>query len=141
VFGEQSKKTRIFTPALEAGRIACQKTCARCHTLTLTGRQGNPDERPEIGSLSEADRQFIASLGGTVPPLVGKIFLEHWGSATAAQLVDRFQQARFSFKEAGLTDDEEIVNITAYILSLNGAKPGDRPLTRMTDTVVNSALE
>jgi hypothetical protein len=29
--------------------------------------------------------------------------------------VARFQEAKFSFEEAGLTDDEEIVHITAYV--------------------------
>jgi hypothetical protein len=105
------------------------------------GRQGNPDERPAISSLSEADRKFIADYNDRVPPLAGKVFLQRWGDKTAAQLVARFQEAKFSFKEAGLTDDEDIVRITAYVLQVNGAKPGDKPLTRETAAAVNSVLE
>ena len=106
--------SRIFTSAQAvAGRVAYEKSCGRCHTLTLMGRQGNPAERPTVNPLSDADRKFIADYDNGVPPLAGKAFLERWGSKTAAQLVARFQEAKFLFKEAGLTDDEDIVRITA----------------------------
>jgi hypothetical protein len=105
------------------------------------GRQGNPDERPTISSLSEADRTFIGEFNDRVPPLAGKVFLQRWGSKTAAQLVARFQEAKFSFKEAGLTDDEDIVRITAYVLQVNGAKPGSQALTRETGAAINSVVE
>jgi hypothetical protein len=104
------------------------------------GRQGNPEERPIVSSLSQEDRQFIGNNGGRVPPLAGKVFLERWGSKTAAQLVARFQEAKFSFEEAGLTDDEGIVHITAYVLQANGAKPGPEPLTRATKVIVSSTI-
>jgi hypothetical protein len=105
------------------------------------GRQGNVDERPTVSSLSEADQKFIADYNNRVPPLAGKAFLQRWGSKTAAQLVARFQEAKFSFKEAGITDDEDIVRITAYVLQVNGAKPGSQALTRETGTAINSAVE
>ena len=142
VSGRQSERARIFTSSQAvAGRAAYEKSCGRCHTLSLMGRQGNAEERPPLSSLSEADRKFIADYDDRVPPLAGKAFLERWGSKTAAQLVARFQEAKFSFKEAGLTDDEDIVRITAYILEVNGAKPGSQPLTRGTATVVSSVIE
>jgi hypothetical protein len=103
------------------------------------GRQGKPGERPAVSSLSEADRQFINNYGGRVPPLAGEVFLQRWGSKTAAQLVARFQEAEFSFEEAGLTDDESIVDITAYVLQVIGAKAGSRRLTRTTEAIVSSA--
>jgi len=131
----------VFTSAqAESGRAAYEKSCGRCHTLTLMGRQGNPDERPTVSSLSEADRKFLADFANRVPPLAGKEFLERWGSKTAAQLVARFQEARFSFREAGLTDDEDIVRITAYVLQVNGAKPGSQALTRDTRAAVSSLI-
>ena len=142
VSGQQSNEGGIFTSAqAAAGRVAYEKTCGRCHTLTLMGRQGNPNERPTVSSLSDADQKFIANAGGRVPPLAGKIFLQHWGSKTAAQLVTRFQEARFSFEEPGLTDDELIVDITAYVLQVNGAKAGAQILKRTTTTVINSVVE
>lgn len=140
--GQLPNRVRIFTPAQAvAGRVAYEKSCGRCHTLTLLGRQGSPEERPAISSLSEADRKFLADYDDRVPPLAGKAFLARWGAKTAADLVARFQEAKFSFKEAGLTDDEDIVRITAYVLQVNGAKPGSQALTRTTSTAVNSAVE
>jgi mono/diheme cytochrome c family protein len=140
--GEQSGRDRIFTSAqAAAGRVAYEKTCGRCHTLTLMGRQGKEDERPRVAALSDADRKFIADYDDRVPPLAGKAFLARWGSKTAAELVARFQEARFSFKEAGLTDDEDIVRITAYVLQVNGAKPGGQALTRGTSVPVNLVVE
>ena len=121
--------------------MAYEKTCGRYHTLTLMGRQGNPDERPIVGSLSEADQKLIENYGCRVPPLAGKVFLQRWGAKTAAPLVTRFQEARFSFAEAGLTDDEDIVRIMAYVLQVNGAKAGSQALTRGTSTVINSIVE
>jgi hypothetical protein len=91
----------------------------------IVGRQGNPDERPTLISLSEADQKFISDYNGRVPPLTGKAFFQRWGAKTAAQLVARFQEAWFSFTEAGLTDDEDIVKITAYVLKMN-AKAGNQ---------------
>lgn len=123
------------------GRVAYEKSCGRCHTLTLMGRHGDPDERPTVTSLSDADRKFLADFDNRVPPLAGKAFLQRWGSKTAAQLVARFQEAKFSFKEAGLTDDEDIVRITAYVLEVNGAKPGSQALTRATVVTINSVVE
>lgn len=103
------------------------------------GRQGKPEERPLVTSLSQADQQFIRNYNGRVPPLAGEVFIQRWGSKTAAQLVARFQEAKFSFEEAGLEDDESIVDITAYVLQVNGAKAGSQRLTRTTDAIVSSA--
>ena len=140
VFGQSPKGGGIFTTQqAAAGRVAYEKTCGRCHTLTLMGRQGKPEELPAVSSLSEADQQFIRNSNGRVPPLAGEVFLQRWGSKSAAQLVSRFQEAKFSFEEAGLTDDESIVDITAYVLQVNGAKPGSQRLTRSTLTTVSSA--
>jgi hypothetical protein len=142
LFGQQSDGSRIFTPEQAgAGRVAYEKSCGRCHTLTLMGRQGDPDERPTIDSLSDADRKFLADFNNRVPPLAGKVFLQRWGSRTAAQLVARFQEAKFSFQEAGLTDDDDIVRITAYVLKVNGAKPGNQALTKETAVAVNAVVE
>ena len=102
VSGQQSNGGGIFTSAQAAsGRVAYEKTCGRCHTLALTGRQGNPEERPMVSSLSEADRKFIENYGGRVPPLAGKVFLQRWAAKTAAELVARFQEAKFLFAAAG----------------------------------------
>ncbi|HWF11039.1 MAG TPA: c-type cytochrome [Bryobacteraceae bacterium] len=139
VSGQQSNGAGVFTSAqADTGRAVYEKTCGRCHTLTLMGRQGKPEERPAVASLSAADQKFIGNYNGRVPPLAGAAFLDRWGSKTAAQLVARFQEAKFSFDEAGLTDDERIVDITAYVLQVNGAKAGSERLTRTTGATVSS---
>lgn len=142
VRGQQSHRGSIFTSAqAAAGRVAYDKSCGRCHTYSLMGRRGNPDELPAVSALSEADRKFLADYDNRVPPLAGKDFLQRWGSKTAAQLVARFQEAKFSFDQAGLTDNEDIVRITAYVLQVNGAKPGSQALTRDTPNPVKSVVE
>jgi len=127
----------IFTLAqAEAGRAASEQTCGKCHTPALLGRKGQPGELPPITSLSASYQEFIGPRG-FVPPLAGKIFLDRWGAKTAAQLIARFQETADYFlpKDA---DRETTVNITACVLQLNGAIPGNRPLTRTTEVVVNS---
>jgi hypothetical protein len=107
----------------------------------VDGASGRPDERPTVSSLSNADGKFIADSDNRVPPLAGKAFLQRWGSKTAALLVARFREAKFSFKEAGPTDDEDIVRITAYVMQVNGAKPGSQALTRAAAVTLNSVVE
>jgi hypothetical protein len=38
-------------------------------------------------------------------------------------------------------DKDTVVKITAYVLKMNGAKPGTEPLTRTTNVVINSIVE
>jgi len=136
---QQPTSSHIFTSAqADAGRLVYERTCGQCHTNTLMGRKGDPSELPPISSLSASYQKFIGPRG-FVAPLAGKIFLERWGNKTAAQLIARFQETVDDpyFKFEGF-DDETTVNITAYILQVNGAQPGTERLTRATDTVVNS---
>ncbi len=138
---QQPVQPAVFTSAqAEAGRVDYERTCGQCHTPTLLGRKGGADahELPPIQSLSEYYQKFIGPKGW-VPPLAGPVFMSRWGSRTAAQLIARFQETVDSF---GFEDDREFtVNVTAYILHVNGARAGRQPLTRTTDTVVNSLTE
>src|SRR5436190_3638358 len=129
----------VFTSAqAEAGRLAFERTCGKCHTNTLMGRKGDPGELPPLSSLSASYQKFIGPRG-FVAPLAGKVFLDRWGGKTAAQLIARFQETvddpYFQFEDM---KDETTVNITAYVLQVNGAKAGSELLTRSTDIVVNS---
>jgi hypothetical protein len=142
VTGQQPATLTVFTSAqAEAGRIAYENSCGKCHTHTLLGRKGEDGELPSVASLSAPYQKFI----GTpirVPPLAGKVFLSRWGQKTAAELIARFQVTAsdpfFTFE--GM-DDDTVVNITAYVLKINGAKTGTQPLTRTTSAVVNSVVE
>ena len=128
-----------FTAAqAEAGQVAYERTCGQCHTTTLMGRKGDPGELPPLTSLSESYQKFIGPRG-FVAPLAGKVFLARWGAKTAAQLIARFQETVDDpyFKFENMTDDTT-VEITAYVLQVNGAKAGSQALTRSTDVVVDS---
>jgi len=135
--GQEPAPSGIFTAAqAESGREAFQSTCGKCHTPTLLGRKGEPGELPPLSSLSSAYQKFIGPRG-FVPPLAGKIFIDRWGSTTAAELIARFQETVPYFPPEGM-NDETTVNITAFVLQVNGAKAGARPLTRTTDAIVRS---
>jgi hypothetical protein len=130
--GQQSSPSGAFTSAqAEAGRVAYENTCGKCHTSTLLGRKGDPKELPPISSLSVSYQDFVKGAGGLVRPLAGKDFIHRWGSRTVAELTRHIQETVMAFPPEGKID-QTAVNITAYVLSVNGAKAGSQPLTRTT---------
>jgi len=136
---QHSRSSGVFTSAqAAAGRIAYERTCGQCHTNTLMGRKGDPGELPPLSSLSASYQKFIGPRG-FVAPLTGKVFIDRWGGKTAAELIARFQETVDDpvLKFEGM-NDETTVNITAYILQVNGAKAGAQPLTRTTSVIVSS---
>jgi len=107
----------------------------------LLGRKGDTGELPPVSSLPAAYQKFIGN-PNHVPPLAGKDFLARWGQKTAAELIARFQvTASDKFFQFEGIDDDTTVNITAYVLQVNGAKAGAQPLTRNTGAVVNSLIQ
>ncbi len=138
VTGQPAPPAAFTAAQAEAGRAAFGNTCAKCHTATLRGRKGDPDELPPVRSLSAAYQEFIGPRG-YVAPLAGKYFVDRWGSKTAAQLIARFQETVDSFPPEGM-DEETTVNITAYILQVNGARAGNRPLTRSNGEIVSTLV-
>lgn len=142
VTGQQPATLPVFTSAqAEAGRMAYENSCGKCHTSTLLGRKGEDGELPPVSSLSAPYQKFIGT-PNRVPPLAGKVFLSRWGQKTAAELIARFQiTASDPFFQFEGMDDDTVVKITAYVLQRNGAKPGTQPLTRTTSAVVNSLVE
>lgn len=137
--GQQPTPSGVFTSAqAEAGRRAYENTCGKCHTNTLLGRNGDKGELPPISSLSASYQKFIGPRG-FVRPLTGKVFIDRWGGKTAAELIARFQETADDpyFQFEGM-NDETTVNITAYVLQVNGARAGTQPLTRTTGVIVSS---
>ena len=136
---QQRTSSGIFTSAqADAGRVGYERTCGKCHTSTLMGRKGDPGELPPLSSLSASYQKFIGPRG-FVAPLAGKVFIDRWGAKTAAQLIARFQKTVDDpyFQFEGI-NDETTVNITAYVLLMNGARAGIAPLTRTTGIIVSS---
>src|SRR5262245_50283832 len=105
--------------------------CADCHAKSLTGRNGDKDETPELSSLPEAQQATIRNYGGKVPQLAGPKFIARWGARSTKdfswEMMDRF---------SGPLNEETQLNIMAYILQLNGASPGPQPLARSTDVEI-----
>ena len=140
--GQQPATPAVFTAAqAEAGRTAYEHSCGQCHTSRLQGRKGEDGELPPVASLPAAYQKFIGN-PVHVPPLAGKVFLSRNGQKTVAEIVDQFQRtARTPIFQFEGMKEEDIVNITAYVLEVNGAKPGNQTLTKTTAVVINSIIE
>jgi alcohol dehydrogenase (cytochrome c) len=85
-----------------AGRATYQTNCAICHVADLGGR-------------NEA------------PQLAGSNFIGQWGDRTAGELIAFIEATMPPNNPHGL-GEESYVNLAAFILSANGAQPGNQPL-------------
>ncbi len=93
-----------FTAAqAEAGRAAYTANCASCHNADLTG-------------------------SGNAAPLAGGVFMGGWSNRTTQDLVGFMQGAMPPTNPGGLTE-AAYLDISAYILQYNGARPGTQALT------------
>ena len=142
VTGQQTPAPAVFTGAqAEAGRAAYENSCGRCHTYTLLGRNGAEGELPPLTSLPEPFLKFIGPRKH-VPALIGKDFVMKYGQKTLAEMFTLFRGAADTTPVSELhMSDDTLVNITAYILRSNGAKPGNQPLTAKTSALFNSVVE
>jgi hypothetical protein len=132
----------VFSAAqAEAGRAAYEKSCGQCHTYSLRGRKGEEGEAPPAASLPDSYLKFIGPRM-RVPALVGKDFVVKYGQKPAADMFTLFRGAADTTPVSELhMSDDTLVNITAYILQMNGAKPGNQALTRTTSVVFNAILD
>src|SRR5580658_4421051 len=93
-----------FTAAqANAGRAAYEANCAGCHGADLGGR-------------NDASQ------------LAGGLFMGSWGNRTTADLLS-FMQGSMPPGNPGRLGEETYLNLAAFILSSNGARAGDQPLT------------
>lgn len=140
ISAQQKPPLAGFTAAqAEAGRVAYEKTCVRCHTTSLMGRKGAAGELPTLESLSADDQEFIRKFG-PVPALAGPAFLARWRDKTVAQTIARINEAVRAFPPDG-RKDQTAAEITAYALQVSGAKPGDRPIATNMDLTVGALVE
>src|SRR5882672_5985097 len=77
--GQATDRPAVYTPEqAEAGRLALKTNsfgvCTDCHTMALTGRNGDVGELPSVRSLPEDAQKTINVYGGKVPALVGPEF-------------------------------------------------------------------
>ncbi len=105
--------TGPFTAAqADAGRAAYQKNCAGCHGGDLGGR-------------NDASQ------------LAGSLFMGSWGGRTTSDLVG-FMQGAMPPGNAGGLGEATYLNIAAFILDSNGARPGPQPLTATATVGIRS---
>jgi len=109
--GAQQRPAGPYTAEqASAGRAAYQTNCAACHAPDLSGREG--------------------------PQLAGANFMTQWGDKTAADLIG-FMRATMPPGGATLPGDTYI-NLAAFILDANSARPGDRALTADSNVSIRS---
>jgi hypothetical protein len=125
----------VFSTAqAEAGKKAFQSTCGFCHTGSLLRRTGDPGELPPVESLPPAMRDVVLGAKGQVPPLAGSDFMARWGSRSTQALANRIREAVGGFRPEG-AGPETYVDLTAFVLKSNGAKPGEKTLVPDAGTV------
>jgi mono/diheme cytochrome c family protein len=131
---QQSAPPAIFTAAqAAAGKAAYESSCNRCHTDALVGRDGT-GEIPEIAQPYKGRIPPLAGANSAFPP-----FMTKWGPRTTNALYKRISEAVPAFPPPGLTVNEELgLDITAYVLQVNGARPGTQPLTTATEVEIRS---
>lgn len=118
----------VYTEAqATAGGLAYESSCAKCHTGALIGRDGT-------GEIPA----FLKTYAGKIPPLAGANaafppFLTKWGPRTTKDLFTRIGGAVGGFPPPDRRLDEELfLQLTAYVLKVNGAPSGTQPLTAGT---------
>jgi S-disulfanyl-L-cysteine oxidoreductase SoxD len=134
LMAQQSGPTGVFTAAqAAAGRAAYESSCNRCHTDTLIGRDGT-GEIPEIAQPYKGKIPPLAGANAAFPP-----FMTKWGPRTTSALFKRISEAVPAFPPPGRAINEELgLDITAYVLQVNGARPGTQPLTATTEVEIRS---
>jgi alcohol dehydrogenase (cytochrome c) len=104
--GQQPANGPFTQAQADAGRTAYQTSCAACHGDDLGGRND-------------------------ASALAGGLFLGSWGSRTTADLLG-FMQGSMPPGNPGGLGEATYLNIAAFLLSSNGARPGNQPLTVAT---------
>src|SRR5690348_17323857 len=112
VTGQQTAAGPYTAAQAAAGRTAYQASCGMCHGADLSG-------------LNNASA------------LAGNLFMSSWGGRTVNDLVG-FMQGAMPPDRPGALGDETYLNIAAYILDYNGARPGNAPLAAGNATVIRT---
>jgi hypothetical protein len=137
---QETPRPIVFTSGqAEAGRTGYEKSCGQCHTYTLRGRTGEVGELPALESLPGPYLKFMGP-AKRVLPLVGNDFVRKYSQKTVAEMFSLFRGAADTTPVAELhMSDDTLVNITAYILQMNGGTPGDEVLTKTSAVAFGSA--
>jgi alcohol dehydrogenase (cytochrome c) len=80
-----------------------------------------------------------ADLGGqnSASPLAGGVFMSSWGDRSPSDLI-AFLEGAMPPSNPGSLGEQAYVNVTAFILDFNGARPGNQPLTAASKVAIRS---
>jgi alcohol dehydrogenase (cytochrome c) len=95
-----------------AGRATYQSSCSGCHGADLSG----------LNSASA---------------LAGGLFMSTWGDRSPSDLVT-FLEGAMPPGNPGSLGEQAYINVTAFILDFNGARPGNQPLTTASKVAIRS---
>jgi alcohol dehydrogenase (cytochrome c) len=116
LFGQQGAQQGTAGPftaqQANAGRDAYQQNCSDCHAADLSGI-------------------------GNALPLAGLPFTGSWGNRTVGDLVGFMEGAMPPTNPGGL-GEQNYLNITAFILQSNGARPGNQALAGNSTVAIRS---
>ena len=109
-FAQQRPAGPYTSDQAAAGRAAYQTNCASCHAADLNGREG--------------------------PQLAGSNFMSSWGARTLSDLI-AFMQSTMP-PAGGALPADTYVNLAAFILDANGARPGSQALSAASTAPIRS---
>src|SRR5260370_36239374 len=112
LFAQQRPAGPYTAEQAAAGRAAYQTNCAVCHAADMTGR-------------NEAAQ------------LAGSNFFSQWGERTAGELIN-FIRSAMPPGAGGSLPDQTYINLAAFILDANGARPGNQALTAASTAAIPS---
>jgi PQQ-dependent dehydrogenase (methanol/ethanol family) len=110
--GQQTPAGPFTAQQADAGRTAYETNCSGCHAADLSGI-------------------------GNALPLAGLPFTSSWGNRTAGDLVSFMEGAMPPTNPGGL-GDQNYLNIAAFILESNGARPGNQALTATSTVAIRT---
>ncbi|HEX5227828.1 MAG TPA: PQQ-binding-like beta-propeller repeat protein [Bryobacteraceae bacterium] len=103
----------IYTaPQAAAGRATYQANCSSCHQADLSGQNN-------------------------ASALAGGVFMSSWGNRTPSDLI-AFLQGAMPPSAPGSLSEQAYVDVAAFILDFNGARPGNQALTAATKVAIRS---
>lgn len=110
--GAQTSEAPFTEAQAKAGRAAYAANCGGCHQQNLSG-------------------------SGDQVPLAGSTFMASWGRRPVKEFYDDIRAA-MPYGRPGSLDAATYQNITAFILSANGAKPGSKPFDGTSKTLISA---
>src|SRR5215471_17611503 len=110
--GQQTQTGPYIAAQAAAGRTTYQSSCAGCHGADLNGQ-------------------------GSASPLTGGLFMGTWGDKTAGDLIG-FLQGAMPPTNPGSLGEQNYINVVAFLLDYNSARPGNDALTANTKITIRS---